>query len=63
MKLETPHVLMSPGVLLLPHPLNPRTHTSNMGTNNLNLKTVAILPPSKSVPINAFAKRLQAPST
>lgn len=32
----------------------------NMSTNNLNLKTVAILPSSKSVPVDAFAKRLQA---
>lgn len=51
---------MSPGVLSVPRPLNSRTHTSNMGTNNLNLKTVAILPSSKSVPVDAFAKRLQA---
>jgi len=51
---------MSSGVLPSPRSLSPRTHTSNMGTNNLNLKTVAILPSSKSVPVGAFAKRLQA---
>lgn len=51
---------MSSGVLPSPRLLNPRPHTSNMGTNNLNLKTVAILPSSKSVPVDAFAKRLQA---
>jgi lysophospholipid hydrolase len=48
---------MSPGVL--PSPRS-QTRTTNMGTNNLNLKTVAILPSSKSVPVDAFAKRLQA---
>jgi lysophospholipid hydrolase len=51
---------MSSGVLPLPRPLNPTPRSSNLGTNNLNLKTVAILPSSKSVPVDAFAKRLQA---
>ena len=51
---------MSPGVLPSLRPLNSRTRTLNMGTNNLNLKTVAVLPSSKSVPVDAFAKRLQA---
>ena len=33
---------------------------SELGRNNTNLKTVAILPVSRSVPVDAFARKLQA---
>jgi len=32
---------------------------SELGHNNTNLKTVAVLPVSRSVPIEAFARKLQ----
>jgi lysophospholipid hydrolase len=32
---------------------------SELGHNNTNLKTVAVLPVSRNVPIEAFAKKLQ----
>ncbi|KAF7966915.1 hypothetical protein HWV62_36601, partial [Athelia sp. TMB] len=36
------------------------THgTSELGRNNMNLKTVAILPVSRNVPVDAFARKLQ----
>lgn len=36
------------------------THgTSELGRNNTNLKTVAILPVSRNVPIDVFARKLQ----
>jgi lysophospholipid hydrolase len=35
-----------------------RTATSELGRNNTNLKTVAILPTSRNVPIDAFARKL-----
>ncbi|KAF9469736.1 hypothetical protein BDZ94DRAFT_1243142 [Collybia nuda] len=37
-----------------------RNSTSELGHNNTNLKTVAILPVSRNVPIDAFARKLQA---
>lgn len=33
---------------------------SELGRNNTNLKTVAILPASRSIPVNAFGRKLQA---
>jgi lysophospholipid hydrolase len=33
---------------------------SELGRNNMNLKTVAVLPVSRSVPVNAYARKLQA---
>lgn len=33
---------------------------SELGHNNTNLKTIAVLPVSRSVPVEAFAKKLQA---
>jgi lysophospholipid hydrolase len=36
------------------------SRNTNLGRNNTNLKTVAILPTSRNVPINAFAKKLHA---
>jgi lysophospholipid hydrolase len=36
------------------------TRTSELGYNNTNLKTVAILPVSRNVPIDEFARKLQA---
>lgn len=33
---------------------------SELGYNNTNLKTVAVLPVSRSVPVEAFSKKLQA---
>lgn len=33
--------------------------TPELGWNNLNLKTVAIMPSSRSIPIESFAKKLQ----
>jgi lysophospholipid hydrolase len=38
---------------------NPASTMMGGARNNLNLKTVAILPSSRSVPIGAFAKKLQ----
>ena len=36
------------------------THgASELGRNNMNLKTVAVLPVSRSVPVGAFARKLQ----
>lgn len=37
-----------------------RNVTSELGHNNTNLKTVAVLPVSRNVPIDAFARKLQA---
>ena len=34
--------------------------SSELGRNNMNLKTVAVLPVSRSVPVGAFARKLQA---
>lgn len=34
--------------------------TPELGHNNTNLKTVAVLPVSRSVPVDAFARKLQA---
>lgn len=39
---------------------NAGTRTSDLGHNNMNLKTVAILPVSRNVPIDEFARKLQA---
>lgn len=36
-----------------------RNSTSELGHNNTNLKTVAIIPVSRNVPIDAFARKLQ----
>ena len=36
-----------------------RNTVSELGHNNTNLKTVAILPASRSVPVAAFARKLQ----
>lgn len=37
-----------------------RKASSDLGQNNTNLKTVAILPVSRNVPVDAFARKLQA---
>ncbi|KAF8624239.1 hypothetical protein AX15_005999 [Amanita polypyramis BW_CC] len=37
-----------------------RKSTSDLGRNNINLKTVAILPVSRSVPVEEVARKLQA---
>jgi len=37
-----------------------RNATSDLGHNNTNLKTVAVLPMSRNIPIDAFARKLQA---
>jgi hypothetical protein len=37
-----------------------RNSTSELGHNNTNLKTVAVLPVSRNVPVDAFARKLQA---
>ncbi|KAJ3572215.1 hypothetical protein NP233_g3232 [Leucocoprinus birnbaumii] len=37
-----------------------RSNPSEFGANNSNLKTVAVLPVSRSVPIDTFARKLQA---
>ncbi len=37
-----------------------RGSPSEFGANNTNLKTVAVLPVSRNVPIDAFARKLQA---
>jgi lysophospholipid hydrolase len=34
-------------------------HMSERGRNNINLKTVAVLPVSRNVPVDAFARKLQ----
>lgn len=39
---------------------NAGTRTSDLGHNNTNLKTVAVLPVSRNVPIDEFARKLQA---
>jgi hypothetical protein len=36
-----------------------RNASSELGHNNTNLKTVAVLPVSRNVPVAAFAKKLQ----
>lgn len=36
-----------------------RNTMSELGHNNTNLKTVAILPVSRSIPINEFSRKLQ----
>ena len=36
-----------------------RNPTSELGHSNTNLKTIAILPVSRTVPIDAFARKLQ----
>jgi lysophospholipid hydrolase len=38
---------------------NAGTRTSDLGHNNTNLKTIAILPVSRNVPIDEFARKLQ----
>ncbi len=38
---------------------NPTNSVSELGPSHLNLKTIAILPVSRGVPIEAFSKRLQ----
>ncbi|KXN88897.1 Lysophospholipase NTE1 [Leucoagaricus sp. SymC.cos] len=37
-----------------------RSNPSELGANNSNLKTVAVLPVSRNVPIDSFARKLQA---
>lgn len=37
-----------------------RNNPSEFGANNTNLKTVAVLPASRNVPIDSFARKLQA---
>lgn len=37
-----------------------RSNPSEFGPNNYNLKTVAILPASRNVPIETFARRLES---
>lgn len=37
-----------------------RNATSELGHNNTNLKTVAVLPVSRNVPVNEFARKLHA---
>jgi lysophospholipid hydrolase len=37
-----------------------RNPTSELGHNNTNLKTVAVLPMSRNIPIDAFARKLHA---
>jgi lysophospholipid hydrolase len=37
-----------------------RSNPSEFGANNSNLKTVAVLPVSRNVPIDSFARKLQA---
>lgn len=37
-----------------------RTSTAELGHNNTNLKTVAVLPVSRNVPVDAFARKLQS---
>lgn len=39
---------------------NAGARTSDLGHNNTNLKTIAILPVSRNVPIDEFARKLQA---
>ena len=39
---------------------NVQARTSELGHNNTNLKTVAVLPVSRNVPIDEFARKLQA---
>ena len=36
-----------------------RSSTSKLGHNNTNLKTIAILPASRNVPLDTFARKLQ----
>lgn len=38
----------------------PANAASELGRNNLNLKTIAILPVARNVPVEAFSKKLQA---
>lgn len=40
--------------------MRPKSIGSDNGWNNLNLKTVAIIPTNRNIPIETFAKRLQA---
>jgi len=37
-----------------------RSNPSELGANNSNLKTVAVLPVSRNVPIDSFSRKLQA---
>lgn len=37
-----------------------RNNSSEFGANNTNLKTVAVLPISRNIPIDVFARKLQA---
>lgn len=37
-----------------------RNVTSELGHNNTNLKTVAVIPVSRNVPVDAFARKLHA---
>ncbi|TFK26799.1 hydrolase [Coprinopsis marcescibilis] len=36
-----------------------RTHASELGHNNTNLKTIAVLPSARNVPVSTFARKLQ----
>jgi lysophospholipid hydrolase len=36
-----------------------RSNPSELGANNSNLKTVAVLPTARNVPIDSFARKLQ----
>ena len=40
--------------------MRPKSIGSDNGWNNLNLKTVAIFPANRNIPIETFAKRLQS---
>ena len=44
----------------MPLPATSMARSSELGHNNFNLKTVAILPTTRHVPITAFAKQLHA---
>ncbi|KAI5124113.1 hypothetical protein M0805_000927 [Coniferiporia weirii] len=41
-------------------PIRPTNTTPDLGWNNLNLKTVAIMPVARHIPIEVFAKKLQS---
>lgn len=40
--------------------IRPMSISPDLGWNNLNLKTIAIIPVNRSIPIEVFAKKLQA---
>ena len=44
----------------MPLPATSMARSSELGRNNFNLKTVAILPTTRHVPVTAFAKQLHA---